>query len=174
MDFAVELKTQNMTLRICSQMSVIRYATLYPIIKGQVDIGTCTYYTVEKLAKVLGYRPDQIVYHKEDFQTFRNNLHHDVKRNDLQTVLGISEREDVEYYHMHHDYIKMLYLVATVDYISKKYSIPLSNKYDEIRKMKLEEPFFVGDALLLGKKEEAGIKEFAKYNIIEGDLYDAV
>ena len=40
--------------------------------------------------------------------------------------------------------------------------------------MKLEEPFFVGDALLLGKKEEAGIKEFAKYNIIEGDLYDAV
>ena len=148
MDFVVELKKQNMNIRICSQKSGIPYATLYPIIKGQVDIGTCTYYTVEKLAKVLGYRPDQIVYHKEDFQTFRNNLHH--------------------------DYIKMLYLVATVDYISKKYSIPLSNKYDEIRKMKLEEPFFVGDALLLGKKEEAGIKEFAKYNIIEGDLYDAV
>ena len=173
MDFVVELKKQNMNIRICSQKSGIPYATLYPIIKGQVDIGTCTYYTVEKLAKVLGYRPDQIVYHKEDFQTFRNNLHHDIKRNDLQTVLGIIEREDVEYYHMHHDYIKMLYLVATVDYISKKYGIPLSNKYDEIRKMKLEEPFFVGDALLLGKKEEAGIKEFAKYNIIEGDLYDA-
>ena len=174
MDFVVELKKQNMNIRICSKKSGIPYATLYPIIKGQVDIGTCTYYTVEKLAKVLGYRPDQIVYHKEDFQTFRNNLHHDIKRNDLQTVLGIIESEDVEYYHMHHDYIKMLYLVATVDYISKKYSIPLSNKYDEIRKMKLEKPFFVGDALLLGKKEEAGIKEFAKYNIIEGDLYDAV
>ena len=42
------------------------------------------------------------------------------------------------------------------------------------RKMKLEEPFIVGDAMLLGKKKEAGIEEFAKYNIIEGDLYDAV
>lgn len=174
MDFVDELNKQNMNIRTCSQKSGIPYATLYPIIKGQVDIGTCTYYTVEKLAKVLGYRPDQIVYHKEDFQTFRNNLHHDIKRNDLQTVLGIIEHEDVEYYRMHHDYIKMLYLVATVDYISKKYSIPLSNKYDDIRHMKLEEPFYVGDSQLLGKKMKAGIKEFAKYNIIEGDLYDAV
>lgn len=174
MDFVDELNKQNMNIRTCSQKSGIPYATLYPIIKGQVDIGTCTYYTVEKLAKVLGYRPDQIVYHKEDFQTFRNNLHHDIKRNDLQTVLGIIEHEDVEYYRMHHDYIKMLYLVATVDYISKKYSIPLSNKYDDIRHMKLEEPFYVGDSQLLGKKTKAGIKEFAKYNIIEGDLYDAV
>lgn len=109
-----------------------------------------------------------------DFQTFRNNLHHDIKRNELQTILEIIKRDDVEYYRKNSDYIKMFYLVATIDYISKKYSIPLCNKYDEIRKMKLEEPFFVGDALLLGKKEEAGIKEFAKYNIIEGDLYDAV
>lgn len=174
MDFVDELNKQNMNIRTCSQKSGIPYATLYPIIKGQVDIGACAYYTVEKLARVLGYRPDQIVYHREDFQTFRNNLHHDIKRNDLQTVLGIIEHEDVEYYRMHHDYIKMLYLVATVDYISKKYSIPLSNKYDDIRHMKLEEPFYVGDSQLLGKKTKAGIKEFAKYNIIEGDLYDAV
>lgn len=174
MDFVVELKKQNMNIRICSQRSGIPYATLYPIIKGQVDLGTCTYYTVEKLAKVLGYRPDQIVYRKEDFQTFRNNLHHDIKRNDLQTVLGIIEHEDVEYYRMHNDYIKMLYLVATVDYICKKYDIPLCDKYNEMRKMKLEEPFFVGDSAFMHTKKDSGIAEFAKYNIIEGDLYDAV
>lgn len=174
MDFIVELEKQNMNIRVCSQKSGIPYATLYPIIKGQVDIGTCAYYTVEKLARVLGYRPDQIVYHKEDFQTFRNNLHHDIKRGDLQTALGIIEREEVEYYRLHNDYIKMLYLVATVDYISKKYDIPLCNKYDEIRNMKLEEPFFVGDSVIMNKDELSGIKEFAKYNIIEGDLYDAV
>lgn len=174
MDFVVELKKQKMNIRTCSMKSGIPYATLYPIIKGQVDIGTCAYYTVEKLAKVLGYRPDQIVYHKEDFQTFRNNLHHDIKRNDLQTVLGIIEHEDVEYYRLHGDYIKMLYLVATVDYISKKHEIPLCDKYDEIRNMKLEEPFFVGDSAFLNKGVDSGIEEFAKYNIVEGDLYDAV
>ena len=174
MDFVVELKKQKMNIRTCSMKSGIPYATLYPIIKGQVDIGTCAYYTVEKLAKALGYRPDQIVYHKEDFQTFRNNLHHEIKRNDLQTVLGIIEHEDVEYYRLHGDYIKMLYLVATVDYISKKYEIPLCDRYDEIRNMKLEEPFFVGDSTFLNKGMDAGIEEFAKYNIVEGDLYDAV
>ena len=174
MDFVVELQKQKMNIRTCSMKSGIPYATLYPIIKGQVDIGTCAYYTVEKLAKVLGYRPDQIVYHKEDFQTFRNNLHHDIKRNDLQTVLGIIEHEDVEYYRLHGDYVKMLYLVATVDYISKKYEIPLCDKYDEIRNMKLEEPFFVGDSAFLNKEMDSGIEEFARYNIVEGDLYDAV
>ena len=174
MDFVVELQKQKMNIRTCSMKSGIPYATLYPIIKGQVDIGTCAYYTVEKLAKALGYRPDQIVYHKEDFQTFRNNLHHDIKRNDLQTVLGIIEHEDVEYYRLHGDYIKMMYLVATVDYISKKYEIPLCDKYDEIRNMKLEEPFFVGDSAFLNKGVDSGIEEFAKYNLVEGDLYDAV
>ncbi|MBR1758454.1 MAG: hypothetical protein IJ744_06980, partial [Lachnospiraceae bacterium] len=52
-------------------LGCIVYATLYPIIKGQVDIGTCSYFTVAKLARFLGYRPDEIVYEKEDFQTFR-------------------------------------------------------------------------------------------------------
>ncbi len=43
------------------------------------------------------------------------------------------------------NYIKMFYLLATVDYISKKYDIPLCDKYNDIRNMKLEEPFYVGD-----------------------------
>ncbi len=174
MDFITELKKQNMSIRICSQKSGIPYATLYPIIKGKVDIGTCAYYTVEKLAKALGYRPDQIVYHKEDFQTFRNNLHHQIKRDELQTVLSIIENEDVEYYRFHSDFIKMMYLVATVDYISKKYDIPLCDKYNDIRLLKLEQPYFVGDSALIKNESRQVIKEFSKYNIIEGDLYDAV
>lgn len=113
-------------------------------------------------------------YHKEDFQTFRNNLHHDIKRNDLQTVLRIIEQEDVEYYRFHSDYIKMFYLLATVDYISKKYDIPLCDKYNDIRAMKLEELFYVGDAVFMDVDIESAIPEFARYNIIEGDLYDAV
>lgn len=174
MDFEMELKKQNLNIRTCSVKSGIPYATLYPIIKGQVDIGTCAYYTVEKLARVLGYTPDQIVYHKVDFQTFRNNLHHDIKRNDLQTVLGIIEQEDIEYYRIHSDYVKMFYLLATVDYICKKYDIPLCDKYNEIRNMKLEKTFFVGDSAFMNRDKNLGIPEFARYNIIEGDLYDAV
>lgn len=174
MDFEKELKKQNLNIRTCSLKSGIPYATLYPIIKGQVDIGTCSYYTVEKLAKALGYRPDEIVYHKEDFQTFRNNLHHEIKRNDLETILGIIEHEDVEYYRFHNDNIKMFYLLATVDYISKRYDIPLCDKYNDLRNMKLEDEFYVGDSAIMMTDRDSALQEFAKYNIIEGDLYDAV
>lgn len=174
MNFEKELKKRSLNIRSCSIKSSIPYATLYPIIKGKVDIGTCSYYTVEKLAGVLGYRPDQIVYKKEDFQTFRNNLHHQIKHSELETILNIIENDRVEYYELHEDYVKMLYLVATVDYISKKYKIPLCDKYRSYRKMRLENPFYIGDAEVLGKKETESMREFARYNIFEGDLYDAV
>ena len=173
MDFVMELKKQNLNIKTCSLKSGIPYATLYPIIKGQVDIGTCAYYTVEKLAGVLGYRPDQIVYRKEAFQTFRNNLHHNIKRNDLQTILEIIEQKEIEYYRFHSDYLKAFYLLATVDYISRKYDIPLCDRYAELRQMRLESPYYVGDSEFL-KKSAAGIAEFARHNIIEGDLYDAI
>lgn len=174
MNFEKELKNKKLNIRTCSVKSNIPYATLYPIIKGQVDIGTCSYYTVEKLAKALGYRPDEIVYHNEDFQTFRNNLHHRIKSDELQTVLDIIEKCDAEYYEKHEDYLKALYLVATVDYISKKYEIPLCDKYSSLRKMKLEKPFYVGDSTLFGTDKKNVIVEFLSFNIYEGDLYDAI
>ncbi len=174
MNFEKELSKKKLNIRTCSVKSNIPYATLYPIIKGQIDIGTCSYYTVEKLATVLGYRPDEIVYKKVDFQTFRNDLHHQIKRNDLQAILEIIEKKEVEYYAFHEDYLKALYLVATVDYISKKYNIPLNEEYTDMRKMKLKEPFYVGDSVLLSKDGQQGIEEFVNFNIYEGDLYDAV
>ena len=44
-----------------------------------MDIGTCSYFTVAKLARFLGYRPDEIVYEKEDFELcFRECLKEEV------------------------------------------------------------------------------------------------
>ena len=120
MNFEKELRKRKTNIRTCSIQSDIPYATLYPIIKGQVDIGTCSYFTVAKLARFLGYRPDEIVYEKEDFQTFRNDLHHRIRRNELECILEIIESDDVSVYMRHEDYLKALYLVATVDYVSKK------------------------------------------------------
>lgn len=174
MNFEKELKKRKLNIRSFSTQCGVPYATLYPIIKGQVDIRTCTYSTVEKIASSLGYLPHEIVYQYTDFQTFRNDLHHKIQTNDLKTALGIIERNEPEYYELHEDYIKALYLVATVDYISRKYEIPLCDKYSELRKMKLKEPYYVGDSEYLHTEEEKTIKEFRDFNIFEGDLYDAV
>ncbi|MBQ1317436.1 MAG: hypothetical protein IIY46_08145 [Lachnospiraceae bacterium] len=174
MNFEKELKKRKTNIRACSIQSDIPYATLYPIIKGQVDIGTCSYFTVAKLARFLGYRPDEIVYEKEDFQTFRNNLHHRIKSNELDCILKIIESDDVSVYLRHEDYLKALYLVAAVDYISRKNDIPLCDKYDDVRKMKLTQPYYVGDSSLLDADKQNCIEEFLRFNIYEGDLYDAV
>lgn len=120
MNFEKELKKRGINIRSCSIQSGIPYATLYPIIKGRVDIGTCSYFTVAKLAKFLGCRPDEIVYEIEDFQTFRNKLHHRIKQNELELILETVEGDDVSRYMRHEDYLKALYLVASVDYLSKK------------------------------------------------------
>ena len=161
MNFEKELKKRKTNIRACSVQSDIPYATLYPIIKGRVDIGTCSYFTVAKLARFLGYRPDEIVYEKEDFQTFRNNLHHRIKTNELECILEIIESE-------------AFYLVATVDYISRKNDIPLCDKYNSVRSIRLEQPYYVGDSSLFGPDKRKCIDEFLRFNIYEGDLYDAV
>ena len=124
MNFEKELKKRKTNIRACSVQSDIPYATLYPI---------CSYFTVAKLARFLGYRPDEIVYEKEDFQTFRNNLHHRIKINELECILEIIESDDVSTYMRHEDYLKAFYLVATVDYISRKNDIPLCDKYNSVR-----------------------------------------
>ena len=60
-----------------------------------------------------------VFYEKEDFQTFRNNLHHRIKSNELGCILEIIESDDVSTYMRHEDYLKALYLVAAVDYINR-------------------------------------------------------
>ncbi len=174
MNFEKELRKRKTNIRVCSIQSDIPYATLYPIIKGQVDIGTCSYFTVAKLARFLGYRPDEIVYEKEDFQTFRNDIHHRIKNNELEFVLEIIESDDVSVYMRHEDYLKALYLVAAVDYISRKNNIPLCDKYNSVRSIQLEKPYYVGDSAFLASNENRCIEEFLRFNIYEGDLYDAV
>ena len=174
MNFEKELRKRKTNIRTCSIQSDIPYATLYPIIKGQVDIGTCSYCTVAKLARFLGYRPDEIVYEKEDFQTFRNDLHHRIRSNELECILEIIESDDVSVYMRHEDYLKALYLVATVDYVSKKNGIPLCDKYSSVRQIRLEKPYYVGDSSFVGADQSQCIDEFLRYNIYEGDLYDAV
>lgn len=120
MNFEKELKKRETNIRTCSIQSDIPYATLYPIIKGRVNIGTCPYFMVAKLAKFLGCRPDEIVYEIKDFQAFRNKLHHRIQQNELELILETVEGDDVSKYMRHEDYLKALYLVASVDYLSKK------------------------------------------------------
>ena len=52
--------------------------------------------------------------------------------------------------------------------------IPLCDKYSSVRGIRQKNPYYVGDSSLFGSDERNCIDEFLRFNIYEGDLYDAI
>ena len=89
----------------------------------------------------------------------------------------------VEKYWEEGSYVYALYLVAMVDYLSKRNDIPLYTGYNYFRKQKLKEPFFPLSARILFETAPSknvveksfldnAIPEFLRYNIVEGDIFN--
>lgn len=110
---------------------------------------------------------------KEDFQTFRNDLHHRLRSaGETGLLLEILEQRVIDYYEQQEDMLKALYLLCLIDYISKKHGIPLCGEYSSLRRKKLETPYHVGD-MVSWRDDSHCIDEFVLHNIYEGELYDA-
>lgn len=174
MELKEYLKENNMTIRHLSQITGIPYTTLYDIVNDRVALEDCQYKTLRKIADCVNTSVDELVYHKEEFQTFRNKLHHRIARTDeLELLVEVIEQQEIDYYYRHNDVVKALYMLSLIDYISKKNELPLCVEYSTLRKKKLAEPYYVGDAT--GWRDNSVcIDEFVAHNIYEGDLYDAV
>lgn len=174
MNIKAYLKENHISVREMAMITSIPYSTLNDIINEKVNLEECQYKTLKKIAIFLKISIEDLVYEKEDFQTFRNKLHHDLKCNDeIDVVLEILEKRKIDYYLMHEDRLKALYLLSLVDYLSRQNQVPLCQEYSELRMQALEEPYYVGDQVEERKYDNC-IPEFVKHNIYEGDLYDAV
>ena len=64
--------------------------------------------------------------------------------------------------------LKAMYLISLLDYLSLKNQVPLCQEYAQIRKMSLNEPYYVGDRLN-NQMYKHCIQEFVKHNIYEGE-----
>ena len=175
MDIKAYLKEHNISVREMSLITAIPYSTLNDIVNGKVNLEECQYKTLKKIANFLKISIEDLVYEKEDFQTFRNNLHHDLMycNDEIELVIEILEKRRIDYYMLHGDMLKGMYLLSFLDYLSKKNEIPLCKEYSELRKKTLEKPYYVGTQDGTNATERC-IDEFVKHNIYEGDLYDAI
>lgn len=174
MNIKAYLKENKISVREMSMITSIPYSTLNDIVNNKVNLEECQYKTLKKIAVFLKVSIEDLVYEKEDFQTFRNKIHHDLKDNgEIETLLYILENRRIDYYMLHEDLLKAMYLISLLDYLSLKNQVPLCQEYAHIRKMSLKEPYYVGDRLN-NQKYKNCIQEFVKHNIFEGDLYDAV
>ena len=117
-----------------------------------------------------------------DFRYFRNNLLSELKRNDqVSFIESIIEKREIDYYYKNNGKEYALYLLALIDYLCRINKIPVYTKrYNDLRKEKLEKPFFVGgNSLSFTTIEEAEqslqitiIPEFKRFNIIENDIFN--
>jgi len=174
MQLKKELEKRNIDPEELASIISMPISLLNDILEENIELEDCAYKYLKGIANVLRISVDFLVYKYEMFQTFRNNLHHELKdKGDLALVYDILKGGSIDYYYYHEDYPKAFYLLALVDFLSKKHGIDLCTNYNEMRFQRLEEPFYIGDNVE-GRSFENCIEEFKKYNIFEGDLYDAV
>lgn len=170
-DLKAVLKERDVSIRECSLVYDIPYATLYDIVSGRADINECKFSTVKKIADFVGIPPEFLDFGNEDFFLFRSNLHHTLKREHaLDVRQDIIRKKIIPAYLLNDQDVKAVYCLALVDYIEKKYNLKPSKYLIRYSGFSLSKPFYFGDV----EKQKTYIPEFKARNIMEGNLYDAV
>ena len=182
------LKEKNITQYRLSKTSGVPQATISDICNGKVKIENCSAGTLYKIAKAMNLDMESLLepslLKRIDFDLFRSNICHELKElGDIKFIIQTLEDDDITLYFSNKWYPECLYLLAMLDYISKENNVPICDKYDYIRKYKLDSPVFPASinalAMTTDKKiKEKAIKEsipeFRRYNIIEKEVRNAV
>ena len=179
------IEKKGESLYSISKIYHIPYMTLNDVVNGKTSLEKCSAETVYKLAKALGVTTDELLFpylnKRISFELFKSNVCHRLKESgDIDFVKETVSSNDIEIYHRMSWYPECLYLLAMVDYISRINNIPLNDKYDEFRKLKLKEILYPTGVLILSDvlndehAKETAIKEcipeFLRFNIIESDI----
>lgn len=115
------------------------------------------------------------------FELFKSNVCHRLKeKGDIDFIIYLLEKDEITEYYKRKWYPECLYLLAMLDYISRVNNVPICNRYEELRHLKLKKPLFPAGILILAKvnndntiKKKAlahSIPEFIRFNIVEYEV----
>ncbi|MEE0862861.1 MAG: hypothetical protein U0L79_07755 [Lachnospiraceae bacterium] len=182
------LDIEEITLSQLSEKANIPYSTLENIYLNKINISVISPIVIEKLALYFDTTVEimnkRLAFPKRNsFSWFKSQICHYLKfEGDIPFVLDIVKKDYITALWENKWYPESLYLLAIIDILSKKYKVPLCNKYNFQRTQKLATPLYPSDiickCLVMNdesyKNEILKVcnKEFLKYNIIEGDIYD--
>lgn len=115
----------------------------------------------------------------ENRDTFRSEIGHLLKeKGNIGFVKEILIRNPITLCINQNEKFKALYLLAMLDYLTKRNNYPICPVFDNIRKEKMEHMVYPGIVGVLPSAnikqwcDDNAIEEFVKYNICEGDIYD--
>ena len=170
-DFKQMLKEKDISILTASKIMNIPYASLYAIVNGNVCLEDCKFSTIIKLSAFFDIQLNDLILPNENFETFRNELHHALVKSDTCCYESLKDGELVERYFLHKEYTRALYLIALMDYLERKYNMSRSDVVNKYYNLKLSKPFDIRSSLC---KTSDFIPEFYARNIYEGELYDSV
>ncbi len=174
------LKNKNMTLYQLAKDSNVSYPTVFNIVNGKSDINNCAYGILNKLATTLLLTVDEFVNlcrTVDMFYVFRSEQQHLVKRKgELQYIIDTLTEGTIRALWNRDKTKQALYVLAMVDYLSRRNSLPKCNDYNDIRNYKLKNLSYPVDveveSLLMqddqkNKLLQQAIPEFLEFNIVE-------
>ena len=184
------LNDKNISLYQLEKASHISHATLNDIYNERSNIDNCSILVMSKIAaslnmdiddlyKKLTYRDLSLFTYNEDFDLFKSDTLQRLKREKEEDFIKRMATTDViNNFYQNNKYKEALYLLALLDYLSKKNSLPLLKQYDYLRDYKLDKVYVSKSLyLLLAYKSttitsiyKECIKEFLKYNIVEAEI----
>ncbi|SDA63014.1 Cro/C1-type HTH DNA-binding domain-containing protein [Butyrivibrio sp. INlla18] len=177
------LEDNNISIYKVANSALVAYPTVFNIVNGKVDILNCALGVVKKIADALNLTIDELLTlcdKNYSFDLFRSEQCHLVNRmGEIEYVIELLEKKKIDYYWKLNMKVESFYLLAMLDYLSKRNEIPKCTEYEELRKYKLEKLVFPADTelseKLLGKdahKEalDHAIPEFLDYNIVECEI----
>lgn len=122
---------------------------------------------------------------RSSFEIFKSNICHLVKdKGELSFIRDMLCSDEVSKLYERKWYAECLYLLAMIDYLSRKNDIPLYNGYDNLRTGKLDKVLYPsgimamyslsGDESILIKSFDESIPEFKRFNIVENEIENVV
>ncbi len=183
------LEEKNMSIYRLSKLSGVPYATCNDLVRGETKLTEAKAETVYRIAGALDVKMGNLVASEVEkkplFSNFCSEMCHQLRKIGDFSFINKVDRENwiTDYYEMGW-YEECLYLLAMIDYLCRVNSLPLREGYEELRKAKLSKPLYPAgvkaEAIAfssdepLRKAEENAIPEFKHFNIMEGEIRDAI
>ena len=177
------LEDNHISIYKVANNAAVAYPTVFNIVNEKVDILNCALGIVKKIADALELTIDELLTlcdKNQTFELFSGEQCHLVKRmGEISYVIDLLEKRKIDYYWKLDMKAEAFYLLAMLDYLSKRNDLPICEEYNEIRKYKLERPIFPADTevseKLLGKNARKkalknAIPEFLEFNIVECEV----
>lgn len=188
MTFKDLLTKKKITGYALAKNTGIPYTTINDLINGRTIIQNVSLKNAVLISDFLNIDLKELntldCYSPIEFRYFRSNVLHDLKRNNqIAFIKNVIKKKEIDFYYKNNAKEYSFYLLALIDYLSRINNVPLYEKrYNEMRKEKLDKPFYVGSDLIKfqtikeaeDKLHIATIPEFKKFNIIEEDVFNAV